>query len=79
MKIAEGLNTLLRHERSFSSFKDSLKQRFSLDIMAQTDTRTDRFIQKFAKRVSLTDFDYRFAHTSEYLVKPDNLLNNYLN
>lgn len=43
MKIDEGFNTLLRHERSFSFFKDSLKQIFSLDKIAQTDTRMANF------------------------------------
>lgn len=43
MKIDEGFNTLLRHERSFSFFKDSLKQIFSLDKIAQTDTRIANF------------------------------------
>lgn len=36
------LTHLLRHEQSFSSLKDYLKQRHSRDKIAQTDKRNDR-------------------------------------
>lgn len=69
---------ILRHERSFSSFKDSLKQTFSQDKIAQTDSsrRTQRFIQKFAKYFSF--LEHRVMHIGKYLVEPGNLSNNYL-
>lgn len=49
MKIGLGLNTLWHHKRSFSSFKYSLKQRFSPDKIAK-QRRADRVIPKIGKK-----------------------------
>lgn len=80
MKIDQGFNTLLRHERSFSFFKDSLKQIFSLDKIAQTDTRMANFYKNSQNIFHLQiPSELMVIHMGEYLVKPSNLSNDYLN